>query len=54
MLPLWSLLKWRLTKELPGWDKDTSWPIRVKLEALEPKDVADGLASIKKLPQGEW
>ena len=34
-------------------DEDTSWSIRVKLEALGPKDVADGLASIKKLPQGE-
>jgi len=36
--------------ELRGWDVNTGWPTRSKLEELRLKDVADGLASIGKLP----
>jgi aldehyde:ferredoxin oxidoreductase len=33
-----------------GWDKDTGWPTRAKLEELGLKDIADGLAKLGKLP----
>ena len=33
-----------------GWDMATGWPTRAKLEELGLKDVADGLASVGKLP----
>lgn len=33
-----------------GWDVNTGWPTRAKLEELGLKDVADKLASIGKLP----
>jgi aldehyde:ferredoxin oxidoreductase len=33
-----------------GWDVNTGWPTRAKLEELGLKDVADELASIGKLP----
>lgn len=33
-----------------GWDKNTGWPTRTKLEELDLKDVADELESIGKLP----
>ena len=36
--------------ELRGWDVNTGWPTRAKLEELGLKDVADELASIGKLP----
>jgi len=36
--------------ELRGWDANTGWPTRAKLEELGLKDVADGLASIGRLP----
>lgn len=36
--------------ELRGWDVNTGWPTRAKLEELRLKDVADKLASIGKLP----
>jgi aldehyde:ferredoxin oxidoreductase len=36
--------------ELRGWDVNTGWPTRAKLEELGLKDVADDLASIGKLP----
>jgi len=36
--------------ELRGWDVNTGWPTRTKLEELGLKDVADELASIGKLP----
>lgn len=36
--------------EESGWDKTTGWPTRAKLEELDLKDVADGLASLGKLP----
>jgi aldehyde:ferredoxin oxidoreductase len=35
--------------ELIGWDVNTGWPTRAKLEELELKDVADELASAGKL-----
>jgi aldehyde:ferredoxin oxidoreductase len=35
---------------LRGWDTGTGWPKREKLEELGLKDVADGLASVGKLP----
>jgi len=35
---------------LRGWDVNTGWPTRTKLEELGLKDVADELASIGKLP----
>jgi aldehyde:ferredoxin oxidoreductase len=35
---------------LRGWDKTTGWPTRAKLESLGLKDVADQLATLKKLP----
>ncbi|MBM3133741.1 MAG: aldehyde ferredoxin oxidoreductase family protein [Chloroflexi bacterium] len=35
---------------LHGWDKETSWPTRDTLEALDLSDVADQLESIGKLP----
>jgi aldehyde:ferredoxin oxidoreductase len=37
--------------EWRGWDVNTGWPTRVKLEELGLKDVADELASEDKLPQ---
>ena len=36
--------------ELRGWDVNTGWPTRDKLEELGLKDIADELASIGKLP----
>jgi aldehyde:ferredoxin oxidoreductase len=36
--------------ELRGWDVNTGWPTRAKLEELGLKDIADELASIRKLP----
>jgi len=36
--------------ELRGWDVNTGWPTRAKLEELGLKDVADELASVGKLP----
>ena len=36
--------------ELRGWDVNTGWPTRAKLEELGLKDVADELATINKLP----
>jgi aldehyde:ferredoxin oxidoreductase len=36
--------------ELRGWDVNTGWPTRAKLEDLGLKDVADELASAGKLP----
>jgi aldehyde:ferredoxin oxidoreductase len=33
-----------------GWDKTTGWPTRAKLESLDLKDVADGLAAAGKPP----
>lgn len=36
--------------ELRGWDVNTGWPTRAKLEELGLKDVAGELASIGKLP----
>lgn len=36
--------------ELRGWDANTGWPTRAKLEELGLKDVADELASNGKLP----
>ena len=35
---------------LVGWDVETGWPTRAKLEELDLKDVADELESIGKLP----
>jgi len=31
-----------------GWDRDTGWPTRAKLEALDLKDVADGLEPLSQ------
>ena len=36
--------------DLRGWDVNTGWPTRAKLEDLGLKDIADELASIGKLP----
>jgi aldehyde:ferredoxin oxidoreductase len=36
--------------ELRGWDVNTGWPTRAKLEELGLKDVADELAGMGKLP----
>jgi aldehyde:ferredoxin oxidoreductase len=36
--------------DLRGWDVNTGWPTRAKLEDLGLKDIADELASIRKLP----
>jgi aldehyde:ferredoxin oxidoreductase len=36
--------------KLEGWDVDTGWPTRGKLEELGLKDAADELASLGKLP----
>jgi len=36
--------------DLRGWDVNTGWPTRAKLEELGLKDIADELASIRKLP----
>ena len=36
--------------ELRGWDVNTGWPTRAKLEELGLKDVVDEMASIGKLP----
>ena len=36
--------------QLRGWDVNTGWPTRAKLEELGLKDVADELGSIGKLP----
>jgi aldehyde:ferredoxin oxidoreductase len=36
--------------ELRGWDKETGWPTRIKLEELGLKDVADRLMELGKLP----
>jgi len=36
--------------ELRGWDVNTGWPTRAKLEELGLEDVANELASIGKLP----
>jgi aldehyde:ferredoxin oxidoreductase len=36
--------------ELRGWDVNTGWPTRAKLEELGLKDVADELARIGNLP----
>jgi aldehyde:ferredoxin oxidoreductase len=36
--------------KLVGWDVNTGWPTRTKLEELGMKDVADDLARVGKLP----
>lgn len=36
--------------EVRGWDKETSWPTRAKLESLKLKYVADELQKMDKLP----
>jgi hypothetical protein len=41
-------ISWTLI--LIGWDVNTGWPTRAKLEELGLKDIADELASIGKLP----
>lgn len=42
-------LKHRYYK-LRGWDVETGWPTRAKLEELDLKDVADDLEAVGKLP----
>jgi len=37
--------------DLRGWDVDTGWPTRAKLEGLGLDDIADELASIGRLPE---
>jgi aldehyde:ferredoxin oxidoreductase len=37
---------------LHGWDRETSWPTRETLAALDLSDVADQLAKMGKLPEG--
>jgi len=36
--------------DLHGWDRETSWPTRATLEALDLEDVADQLEQMGKLP----
>ena len=50
----WATYKFEALKDrfykLRGWNVNTGWPTRTKLEELGLKDVADELASIGRLP----